>query len=160
MSAGACASAAVWGTAKNTTSHESSGASSWAVNAKSVHPMKFGYTSSIRFPASSFDVAAMSSNSGCPMRLRTTSMPANPAAPTTPTFMLMRLSPNLVFLVRDHRMKTPRRLQVVHRICRFFFFKLKYGMNEPACYRAVHPFNAMENQPAARKTEVRHGIEY
>ena len=53
--------------------------------------------SEIFLPANSFDVAAISSNSGWPSRMRTASMPAKPGAPTTPTFMLMRLRPNLVY---------------------------------------------------------------
>ena len=76
------ASAAVWGTARNTTSASATAESSWATKERSVLPVKPGYSRAMGVPASSLDVAATNRNSGCPRIVRTSSMPAKPAAPT------------------------------------------------------------------------------
>ena len=93
---GAMASAAVCGTARNTSSHAASAGSSCVAKARSVAPAKPGYSASTRVPASSLDVATASSRSGWRSTRRTSSMPANPAAPTIPVLMAMSIPRLLV----------------------------------------------------------------
>ena len=79
--------AAVCGTAKNTTSHCAKSVLAWVEKANSVTPQNAGYASASGVPSSASDVAATSSNSGWARRMRHSSIPANPAAPTTPALM-------------------------------------------------------------------------